>query len=154
MGRLRSIESSRPRWTSTHSSLSTQARLTLYRGLYTLCSTEREKIERQPPADSRSGEPRSRRVLLVTMINPLYETPKCSHEERRHDAEMSSVSMDVTPPAVSPAGPARKTLFRSSSKSGAGVHARTVPPLCRMFTSLSSPLCAQMRCLLTMARSV
>ncbi|KOO24359.1 hypothetical protein Ctob_010949 [Chrysochromulina tobinii] len=32
---------------------------------------------------------------------------------------MSIVAMDVTPPAASPAGPARKTLFRSSSKSGA-----------------------------------
>ena len=41
--------------------------------------------------------------------------------------EMSIVSMDVTTPAASPAGPARKTLFRSSSKSGAGVHTRTVP---------------------------
>ncbi len=40
---------------------------------------------------------------------------------------MSIVSMDVTTPAASPAGPARKTLFRSSSKSGAGVHTRTVP---------------------------
>ena len=40
---------------------------------------------------------------------------------------MSIVSMDVTTPAASPAGPARKTLFRSSSKSGAGVHTRTIP---------------------------
>ena len=73
-----------------HSSSSYFIPRTLYFYVRHLGSTEREKIERQPPADSRSGEPRSRRVLLVTMINPLYETPKCSHEEsaaRRRNVE-------------------------------------------------------------------
>ena len=61
--------------------------------------------------------------------NESHWGKKAHSQTHSHDSvdRMSIVAMDVTPPAASPAGPARKTLFRSSSKSGAGVHTRTVP---------------------------
>ena len=58
---------------------------------------------------------------------PLGKKSQFTISFTRSVDRMSIVSMDVTPPAASPAGPARKTLFRSSSKSGAGVHTRTIP---------------------------